>query len=124
MRRKSTDNTMEMRGILRSKSPSIGEHPKSILKHHSPDVDETEQLSPSNSSSDEFPVAAENDLAAQLLNVELESKHQHVSADAQPPSNGVNSKSDMALSESPTSKPKSNSSQNMAVQQSSVRRET
>ncbi|KAI9563176.1 hypothetical protein GHT06_010634 [Daphnia sinensis] len=123
LRRKSTDNTMEMRGILRSKSPSIGEQPKSILKHHSPDVDETEQLSPSTSSSDEFPVPAENDLAAQLLNVEMESKHPHVSADVQPPSNGVNSKTDSVVPETPT--PKSNSSPNtVAVQQSSVRRET
>ena len=79
LRRKSTENATEMKGILRSKSPSTGavssEQPKSILKRHSPDVDESEQLSGSSSSSEDLVVPAENDLAAQLLNVELEAKN-------------------------------------------------
>lgn len=82
MRRKSSDNTTEMKSILRSKSPSSsGEQPKSILKRHSPDVNEMERSSSSsssNSSSEEFPVPAENNLAAQLLNVEMESKNQSI----------------------------------------------
>lgn len=123
---------MEMRGILRSKSPLIGEQPKSILKHHSPDADEMEESSPSSSSSDDFPVPAENDLAAQLLNVELESKHQHVSPDIVVPTNGVNSKSDntVSIAETPTPATKQHESdsrhqnQGVVVQQSAVRRET
>jgi hypothetical protein len=82
LRRKSSDNTTEMKSILRSKSPSSsGEQPKSILKRHSPDVNEMERSSSSsssNSSSEEFPVPAENNLAAQLLNVEMESKNQSI----------------------------------------------
>lgn len=75
---------METKSILRSKSPSVGpnpasEQPKSILKRHSPDVaDETEQMSGSSSSSscsEDVVVAAENDLAAQLLHVEQEAKN-------------------------------------------------
>lgn len=76
---------MEMKGILRSKSPSTGpvpsDQPKSILKRHSPDVDESEQLSGSSSSSEDLIVPAENDLAAQLLNVELEAKNQPAPVD-------------------------------------------
>ena len=139
-----------MKSILRSKSPSsIGEQPKSILKRHSPDVYEMEPMSSpssSSSSSEEFVVAAENNLAAQLLNVELESKNQPSSTSAPvetlvqlPPSSetaAVISKTDTAVSleEIPTTAPKqqqqhqvdtTQSSQSVATtQSSSVVRET
>ena len=137
-----------MKSILRSKSPSIGEQPKSILKRHSPDVNEMEPMSSpsSSSSSEEFVVAAENNLAAQLLNVELESKNQPSPTSAPvetlvqlPPSSetaAVISNTDTAVSleDIPTTEPKqqqqhqvdtTQSSQSVATtQSSSVVRET
>lgn len=89
LRRKSSETPMETKGILRSKSPSTGsangsDHPpKSILKRPSPDADErpstngdTNSSSGSGSSSSaDLVVAAENNLAAQLLHVEQEAKN-------------------------------------------------
>lgn len=90
LRRKSSESNTEMKGILRSKSPS-GENgsspPKSILKRHNPEDDQNEEerekeSSRSSSSSEDLVVSAENDLAAKLLSVEKEAKNQ---IDAKPP---------------------------------------
>lgn len=82
LRRKTSESATEMKGILRSKSPSSeGSQPKSILKRHNPEEESNggeEVESGSSSSSEELIVPAENDLAAKLLNVELEAKNHQV----------------------------------------------
>lgn len=68
-----------MKGILRSKSPSLAscgsppDQPKSILKRANADEDEGVS---SSTSSEDIVVPAENDLAARLLGVEQQAKSQ------------------------------------------------
>lgn len=120
---------METKSILRSKSPSVGpnsaaEQPKSILKRHAPDVaDETEQMSASSSSSscsEDVVVAAENDLAAQLLHVEQEAKNQACPAAVQHTTNESDPR--VSLEEAPTREDVKNGV--VHQQHESIRRET